>query len=94
MAHPEEEVWADMLRDALAGNEARYRCFLEVITPSLRRLVQVRAGGMGGADCEDILQDTLLAIHLKRHTWRADEPVRPWLFAIAPSAPKSAFVTC
>lgn len=83
MAHPEEEVWAGMLRDALAGDEARYRCFLEAITPSLRRLVQVRAGGMGAADCEDIVQDTLLAIHLKRHTWRADEPVRPWLFAIA-----------
>lgn len=83
MAHPEEEVWAGMLRDALAGDEARYCCFLEAITPVLRRLVQVRAGGMGSADCEDILQDTLLAIHLKRHTWRVGEPVRPWLFAIA-----------
>lgn len=83
MAHPDEEVWAEMLRDALAGDEARYRSFLEAITPPLRRLVSVRAGGMGTAECEDILQDTLLAVHLKRHTWRTDEPVRPWLFAIA-----------
>jgi len=29
------------------------------------------------------LQDVLLAVHLKRHVWRTDEPVRPWLFAIA-----------
>ena len=42
-----------------------------------------RPGGLDPADCEDILQDVLLAVHLKRHVWRTDEPVRPWLFAIA-----------
>ena len=36
-----------MLRDALPGDEIRYRSFLEAITPPLRRLVSVRAGGMG-----------------------------------------------
>jgi RNA polymerase sigma-70 factor (ECF subfamily) len=29
------------------------------------------------------VQETLLAIHLKRHTWRSDLPVEPWLYAIA-----------
>lgn len=32
---------------------------------------------------EDILQDTLLAVHLKRHTWDADALFLPWLFALA-----------
>ena len=32
--------------------------------------------------CEDIVQETLLAIHQKRHTWREDMAVRPWLYAI------------
>ena len=32
---------------------------------------------------EDILQEVLLAIHLKRQTWRRDAPVRPWLYALA-----------
>ena len=36
-----------------------------------------------GIDPEDIVQETLLAIHMKRHTWRADAPVMPWLYAIA-----------
>ena len=31
---------------------------------------------------EDIVQETLLAIHQKRHTWREDMAVRPWLYAI------------
>jgi RNA polymerase sigma-70 factor (ECF subfamily) len=29
------------------------------------------------------VQETLLAIHMKRHTWRDDAPVTPWLYAIA-----------
>jgi DNA-directed RNA polymerase specialized sigma24 family protein len=38
---------------------------------------------MGPEQCEDILQDVLLSIHLKRQTWREDAPIRPWLYAIA-----------
>jgi len=29
------------------------------------------------------VQDILLAVHLKRHTWDANAPFAPWLFAIA-----------
>ena len=36
-----------------------------------------------GVDPEDVVQETLLAIHLKRHTWRPDGAVLPWVFAIA-----------
>jgi RNA polymerase sigma-70 factor (ECF subfamily) len=32
---------------------------------------------------EDVVQDILLAVHLKRHTWDANAPFAPWLFAIA-----------
>ncbi len=32
---------------------------------------------------EDVVQETLLAIHLKRQTWDADQPVTPWVRAIA-----------
>src|SRR3954467_2205739 len=32
---------------------------------------------------EDIVQDILLAVHLKRHTWDVTAPFAPWLFAIA-----------
>ena len=36
-----------------------------------------------GFDAEDIVQEALLAIHLKRHTWQPDLPVLPWVYAIA-----------
>ena len=29
------------------------------------------------------MQDILLAVHLKRHTWDTNAPFAPWLFAIA-----------
>ena len=29
------------------------------------------------------MQEALLAIHLKRETWRTDEPIGPWVRAIA-----------
>jgi RNA polymerase sigma-70 factor, ECF subfamily len=32
---------------------------------------------------EDIVQDILFAVHLKRHTWDANAAFAPWLFAIA-----------
>jgi len=38
--------------------------------------------GHSEADLEDIVQETLLALHLRRHTWNGDEAFSPWLNAI------------
>jgi RNA polymerase sigma-70 factor (ECF subfamily) len=48
----------------------------------LRGIVRARGGGLGEAGCEDVLQEVLLAVHLKRFTWDSGAPVRPWLYAI------------
>lgn len=37
----------------------------------------------GGADAEDLVQDTLIAIHAKRATYDRDQPVTGWCYAIA-----------
>jgi RNA polymerase sigma-70 factor, ECF subfamily len=34
-------------------------------------------------DVEDVMQETLLALHLKRHTWDECQPLLPWVHAIA-----------
>jgi RNA polymerase sigma factor (sigma-70 family) len=77
-----ETRWADLLRRANSGDGAAYRAFLTEATPVLRRIAFARAIGMQG-EVEDIVQETLMAIHTKRHTWRNTEPVTPWLYAIA-----------
>jgi RNA polymerase sigma-70 factor (ECF subfamily) len=74
--------WADLLRQALGGDARAYRRFLAAITPVIRGIVRARGRALGDAACEDVVQDVLLAIHLKRQTWRTDAPVRPWLYAI------------
>jgi RNA polymerase sigma-70 factor (ECF subfamily) len=77
--------WAALMRAANAGDEAAYAKLLAGIAPELRG--QIRRGlarlGGGTADVEDILQETLLAIHLKRHTWKETEAFAPWMRAIA-----------
>lgn len=77
-----EAELADLLRAALAGDEKAYAAFLNAAASAIRPAVRRRAG-QGAVDVEDVVQETLLAIHLKRHTWRSDAPVLPWLHAIA-----------
>jgi len=74
--------WESLLAAANAGDSRSYQRFLLAVTPVLRGIVRARGHGLGDANCEDVVQDVLLAIHLKRHTWTAGAPVRPWLYAI------------
>ena len=80
-ARPGED-WEALMRAALRGDEAAYRRFLQAVAPVLRGIIAARGGGLDPAGREDILQEALLAIHLKRHTWREDAPLRPWLYAL------------
>lgn len=77
--------WAAQMRAGLSGDAAAYRAVLASLAAFLRG--EVRRGfaryGSGSADVEDVVQETLLAIHLKRETWRVDEPLVPWVRAIA-----------
>lgn len=79
-----EAQWATWMRSALAGDEAAYRQLLMALAVWLRGLVRRRLSQAGGeGDVEDAVQETLLAIHLKRHTWRSEDRVGPWAAAIA-----------
>lgn len=80
-----ESEWASLLRAANAGNAAAYQSFLKQMLPVLRRFVQraLARARVPGNDCEDIVQEILLAVHLKRQTWIDTARVGPWIFTIA-----------
>lgn len=80
---PQDEVWEVLLARANDGDGAAFARFLHAVTPTLRAVIRRRGDGLPPDQHEDILQEVLLAIHLKRQTWRRDAPVRPWLYALA-----------
>ena len=75
--------WGHLLAAANSGDGQAYAHFLRTVAPVLRGVVRTKGAGLGEAGCEDVLQEVLLAVHLKRHTWQVGAPVRPWLYAIA-----------
>src|SRR6516225_533238 len=82
---PPDDPWSRMMRASIAGDEGAYRRLLEDISRSVRAMARAAfaRAGTGDADVEDAVQETLLAIHLKRHTWDPGQPLAPWVYAIA-----------
>ena len=79
-----EEEWAIWMRAAISGDAGAYRRFLEAVTPHLRAMARRRCEqfGVSASDSEDIVQEVLLAIHLKRGTWDQARPIGPWISTI------------
>jgi RNA polymerase sigma factor (sigma-70 family) len=82
--HSREEVWTDLMRAALTGDAIAYRQFLLSVTPYLRALARRRCQRVGApvSDAEDVVQEVLLAVHLKRGTWDQTRPIGPWISTI------------
>lgn len=71
---------------ALAGDAEAYRALLDDCRALLERYlyrVLERMGRSGSGHLDDLVQEALLAMHEKRHTYDRDQPFLPWLFAIA-----------
>src|SRR5690349_14032797 len=73
------------MRAARRGDDQAYRRLLVLVSGRLRAVVRrgLAAAGRGPAESEDIVQEALLAIHLKRESWDEQRPIEPWLHAIA-----------
>jgi RNA polymerase sigma-70 factor (ECF subfamily) len=82
---PKDEHLAQMMRAANRGDTEAYRAVLRSLAPMLRGLAKrgFARYGLGPEEVEDIVQETLLALHLKRHTWDERQPLLPWVRAIA-----------
>jgi len=72
---------AELIRSALTGDAAAYKTFLTEASGHVRGYLKRRL--QRTADIEDLVQEVLLAVHNKRHTYDTARPVTSWLFAIA-----------
>src|SRR6266581_8915098 len=70
---------------SLDGNAGSYRSLLDRLSSRLRAYYKGKLArfGRGATEAEDLVQEVLLAIHLKRHTYDTGEPFTPWLHTIA-----------
>lgn len=65
----------------LAGEAAPYRRLLDELSGLLRAYYGRRCPP--GVDAEDLLQETLIAVHTRRATYDASQPFTAWAYAIA-----------
>lgn len=77
-----EERLRSLMLQSLAGDAAAYRMFLDELTARLRSYLRRRLGGLPD-EVEDLLQELLLAVHNKRHTYDPKQPLTSWVQAIA-----------
>src|SRR4051794_24375952 len=84
MTTREIELKALMLA-SLDGDAASHRALLNQLSRRLRAYYKGKLTriGRGAAEAEDLVQETVLAIHIKRHTYDPGEPLTPWVHAIA-----------
>ncbi|HJS38591.1 MAG TPA: sigma-70 family RNA polymerase sigma factor [Burkholderiales bacterium] len=77
-----EERLRDLLVRGLAGDAGAYHAFLRELSGYLRAFLRRRLAKLPD-DVEDIVQETLLAVHNQRRTYDAGQPLTAWVHAIA-----------
>jgi RNA polymerase sigma factor (sigma-70 family) len=77
----EERLRRQLLR-ALAGDAAAYEQFLTALSAHLRAFFRKRMSQLPD-DVEDLVQESLLAVHGSRHTYKPEQPLTAWVHTIA-----------
>jgi RNA polymerase sigma-70 factor, ECF subfamily len=77
-----EDRWRALLLNGLAGDASGYHAFLKQLSTHLRAFLRGRLTRLPD-EVEDLVQETLLAVHNQRHTYDAGQPLTAWVYAIA-----------
>jgi RNA polymerase sigma-70 factor, ECF subfamily len=80
----ESELRALMIA-GLAGDAAAHKALLARLSGYLRAYFkrQLARINRGPAEAEDLVQEVLIAIHTRRHTYDSSRPFTPWVYAVA-----------
>lgn len=77
-----EQRLRSLLLGGLSGDAVAYRSFLQELSAHLRSFLRKRLASFPD-DVEDLVQESLLAVHNQRHTYDPGQPVSSWVQAIA-----------
>jgi RNA polymerase sigma-70 factor (ECF subfamily) len=80
-----EQRWTEAMRAERRGNDVAYERMLKEVAAALRRSLAPRLArvGLGAHEAEDLVQEILIGLHGKRHSWDPARPFLPWLHAIS-----------
>jgi RNA polymerase sigma-70 factor (ECF subfamily) len=69
----------------LDGDAVAHKAVLTRLSAHLRAYFKTHLTriGRGTADAEDLVQETLIALHTRRHTYDRSKLLMPWVYAIA-----------
>jgi RNA polymerase sigma-70 factor (ECF subfamily) len=81
MAQTEEQLKTWML-GGLDGDAAAHGALLRALVPLLRSFYGHRLRGAAD-DIEDLVQETLIAVHTRRAAYDRERPFTAWLYAVA-----------
>jgi len=72
------------MRAERRGDAVAYERLLKEIAVVLRGLIRSRLAraGLNLEEAEDVVQEILIGLHSKRHTWDDTRPFMPWLYTI------------
>lgn len=83
MTPDQEQQAQDLMRQAQDGAQPAYADLLIMLTSVSRRYAASRLGTVPWVD--DVVQETLLSIHVARHSYDRRRPFAPWFYAILKS---------
>ena len=72
--------WGGLMVAAQSGDDAAYNRLLAEVAAWLHRYYERR---LPPSHVDDVVQEALVAIHLKRHTYEPERPFRAWMAGIA-----------
>src|SRR6266568_1633403 len=81
----DEPELRSLMLAGLKGDAAAHKALLTTLSAYLRGYFKTHLAriGRGSADAEDLLQETLIALHTRRHTYDRSQLLTPWVYAIA-----------
>ena len=74
-----------LMMAGLNGDAAAHKVLLETLSSQLRAYFKAQLGrfNRGPVEAEDLVQEALLAIHTRRHTYDPSQLFTPWVYEIA-----------
>ena len=79
-----EQRWAEAMRAERRSDAIAYERMLKEVATALRRSLAARLVrvGLDAHEADDLVQEILMGLHRKRHTWDPARPFLPWLHTI------------